>query len=808
MSNLFQDLRYGIRTLKKSPRFTLIAVTCLALGIGVNTAMFSFVDGVLLKPLGYKDSESLVTISETGPNCDRCLPSPPTYIEWKNLNTVFSQVSAYTSYTTSLNLTGREEAEQIQGRFVSADYFDLLDIQPAIGRAFREGEDQIGKEQVVVLTNRFWRRRFGADPNVLGSALTLNERIYTVIGVLPARGVLDRTDNDVWLPLAIPPDRMRRTTQYFSALARLKPGVTLDQADGEMKRLAEQLQQEAEPYRKGYSVIVEPFRDQIVKKDLRGILLLLMGAVLFILLIASVNVANLSLARGAARQKEIAIRLAVGASRWRLMRQLLTESLLLAVAGGIAGILLAYWLIEAFKIFMPPSTIPSEAVVELDFRVLGFTLGVSLITGVLFGTIPAVQATRVNLTGYLKDHSLSSSARFSRNKSRSLLLISEIALTFMLLIGATLMIRSFSRLLNVDPGFKSEGTLSFKTTLAQTRFPQAHQVNAYRSELLNRIRALSGVMSASTTNALPLSGSGTGTDFLVMGRGQNEQNKGNARVRAIDPDYFNVMGIRLMKGRFLSESDTLGAPPVIMINQVLADRFWPDGDPIGQQVRFMGPEPFTIAGVIAEVKHNGLSSETSFEIYVSVNQVPETWLAITRSMNFVVRTSTDPENLLGSIQAVAASVDKDQPLFSIKTLDEVVSESVAEPRFRAYLFGVFAGLALVLAATGIYGVMAYSVTQRVYEIGIRQALGAQPRDIFKMVMGQGFGFALAGVTLGSMAAYYLSRVLESQLYEVSANDPLTFVMISVLLIAVAMFACYMPALRATRVDPMAALRYE
>ena len=806
METFIQDARFAIRMLMKKPGFTAVAVLTLALGIGVNTAMFSFVDAVLLKPLGYADAERLVTISETFPQCERCLPSPPTYVEWKTQNTVFSHVSAYKQSTDSLNLTGQGDAEQIQGRFVSADYFETIGIQPAMGRAFAEGEDQIGNEQVVVLSNRFWQRRFGADAGVVGSSITLNEQPYTVIGVLPSGGVLDRMENDVWLPLTIRPDQMRRSTQFFSARARLKPGVSVEQADAEMKRLSESIAAQ-DASRKGFSVIVEPLRKSIVSTDLRGVMLLLMGAVLFILLIASVNVANLLLARGASRHKEIVIRTAVGAGRRRLVRQLLTESLLLAVAGGVAGVLLAFWLIEAFSAFMPASTIPQEAEVAIDLRALAFTAGISLVTGVLFGVIPAWQATKVNLRAVLQEQSAGASARLSRNKSRSLLLISEIALTFVLVVGATLLIRSFGRLLQVDPGFQSEEILTFRTTLSQSRFPQPAQAMAYQEEMLAGIRALSGVKSVSITNSLPMSGSGGGTDFLVAGR--PEKRSGNARVRAIDADYFKAMGISLIKGRSFAQYDVATSPVVATINQTMAQKIWPEGDPLGQQLLFLGPQPFTIVGVVTNTKHNGLSSESPLEIYVPRAQIPAQWFNfLGRSLNFVARTSEDPKKIIAGVQSIAAGIDKDQPLYAIKTMDQVFSESIAQPRFTTLLFGIFGALALLLAATGIYGVMSYSAAQRTQEIGIRMALGATPRDALNLVMGQGLKLVIAGVIIGAGASFALTRFLSSLLFGVSATDPLTFAITPLLLAGVALGACFAPARRATKVDPIVALRYE
>ncbi len=807
MTQLWQDLRYGARTLRQQPGFTLIAVLTLSLGIGATTAIFSFVDAVLLKPLAYPEAERLVTLWDNSERCTNCLPSPPTFVEWKNLNTVFSQVAGYTDYTQSYNLTGHTQAEQLLGRQITANYFDLLGVPIALGRSFVTEEEQVGNEQVVILSQRLWQRRFGADAAIVGQTITLNEKPHLVVGVLPPHPIFDRMDNELWMPLTIPPDRMRRSTQYFSARAKLNPGVTMAQAQAAMNRLAAAVG-EADAMMKGHWVIVEPLRHTLVATDLRGTLWLLLGAVSFILLIASVNVANLLLARGAARRKEVLIRLAVGASGWRLVRQLLTESLLLAGSGGVVGLFFAYWLMKAFEQFSPAGSIPPEAVIALDLRVMLFAAGVSLLTGFGFGLLPAWQATQTNLNGLLQEQSLRTA---SRSRSRSLLLIAEIALTFVLVVGAGLMLKSFSRLLQVDAGFAAEQVLTFRTTLAKTRFPGEAQTLAYQDEMLARLRALPGVQSVGVTGALPMSGVNSGTDFRILSR-PNEGpgwGRGNARFRGVEGDYFEALSLRLVKGRLLNERDTLNAQLVVVVNQSLVNKFFPDSEPIGEQILFAGTQAYTIVGVVADVKHSGLAADAPIEVYVPLRQLQGSWFDTWgRRVAFVVRTDGDPDALRDVVRGLALGVDKDQPLFDIRTMGEVVSQSVAVPRFRGLLFSIFGLLSLFLAAVGIYGLTSYMVTQSTKEIGIRMALGAQTGEVMKLIIGRGLWLTLIGTGLGAAGAFGLTRLLRSLLFQVTMTDPLTFISVPVVLVAVTLVACWLPARRATKVDPMVALRCE
>jgi predicted permease len=816
LEDLAQDTRYALRMLRTHKGFSLAAVITIALGIGANTAMFSFLDAAILKPLGYRDPERLVMIWHQSPQGTTSHPSPPTFFEWRAQNQVFSHLSGYSLLNDNLNLTGRGEPEKIHSQFVSANYFDMMGAQVVLGRAFNADEDQIGRERVVILSHRFWQRRFGADPKALGESITLNDKPYTVIGVLPATGVFARNRAEVWLPMAIPPEQNRPDRAFFLAYGRLKPGVTLEQARAEMNRIAAVMDQQGPPDRQGSPILVEPLRDRIVGGDLRKMLWLLAGATIFILLITSANVANLLLARGAARQQEIAIRAALGASRMRISRQCLTESLLLAALGGVSGLILAHWSIQALISLMPPSIFPDEVEIGLDYRMLLFTLGLTFLTGIVFGLAPAWQAAKFKLTGQLHRQREEFSMRLAGNRSRSLMLVVEIASAIVLLIGSTLMIRSFARLLSVDPGFPTEQALSLSTNLAESRYPQSHQLVSYQAEMLSRLRSLPGVKSAAATNNLPLGEYGlTGGVF-----DPNRPQEGViANLSVVSTDYFTAMGIKLQKGRYLSELDNAQAPRVVVLNQALARRLLPEqpgqsGEyPLGQNIEFTGPflggTPFTVVGVVNDTKPVGLDAESQFEIYVPYVQAPDRGLTLYgRRLNFIVRSSSDPVDLAASIRSLAMSIDEYQPISDIKPMEQLVTESVARPLFHTMLFAIFGSLALVLAAIGIFGVIAYTVTQRTHEIGIRMALGAQAGDVFRLVMRQGLALALAGIAAGLPGAYALTRLMSTLLFEVSATDSVTFVSIPLLMVAVALLACWIPARRATKVDPLSALRRE
>jgi len=798
-----------MRMLIKKPDFTLIAIFTLALGIGASAAMFSFFDAALFKPLAYHAPERLVMVWEQSLGGRKTMPDIATFQEWRRQNQVFSHLTAITP--TALNLTGHGAAERIQGLFVSANYFDLLGANPAFGRFFSPDEDQAGRERVAVLTNRCWQQRFGGDAKILGANISLDGERYTVIGVAGPHKIFDRSSTDVWLPLVPTSEQIR--LRYFMMEARLKPGVTVEQADAEIKRITEGLARQGLIRNKNASALVQPLRDHIVGGH-RQMMMLLMGAVTFILLIACANVANLLLARSMARQREVAVRAALGAGRSRLVRQFLTESVLLAIVSGGMGVILAFWLIKGLTALMPRLTIPIETEATLDWRVLLFTLGASLLTGIIFGMAPAWQSSRPDLTKSLQERGYGASARLGRNKLRSLLLVSEIALTFTLVIGAALLIRSFVRVLQVDPGFQTERILTFQTFLNNTRYPQAHQIINYQTALLDRMRALPGSQSVAAINALPLSGGAFFNAISITGQspGENPATDG-AAIRIVTSGYFETLGIRLLSGRYLSARDTAQTSPVVVINQSLAERHWPDRDPIGGQIQFTGRKFaslwFTIVGVVADQKHRGLQRQPDPEVYLLFSQMPEEALSsVGGSLHFAMRTTNEPSTLTPTIRNLAAGIDKDQPLYNIRTMEDLYSESIAVPRFQTAIFSLLGTLALALGALGVYGVMAYSVNQRTQELGIRIALGALSGGVLRLVMRQSLALTSAGVGIGLGAAIALTRFLTAYLYGVEATDPVTYIVVAAILSSVALLASYLPARRATKVDPIIVLRHE
>jgi putative ABC transport system permease protein len=808
MQTLWQDLRYGMRILIKKPGFTLIAIFTLALGIGASAAMFSFFDAVLFKPLAYHAPEQLVVVWELSWGKMR-YPDIATFQEWRRQSQIFSHLTAITP--RAFNLSGHGAAERIPGLFVSANYFDLLGAKPALGRFFSPDEDQAGREHVVVLTNRFWQQQFGGDPRILGADITLNNKRYVVIGVSAPHKIFDRSPADVWLPLVFPSDDS--PPPVFTAEARLKPGVTVEQADAELKRITEGLAQQGLIRDKHASALVQPLRDHLVVRH-RQMIMLLMGAVTFILLIACANVANLLLARSMARQREVAVRASLGAGRSRIVRQFLTESMLLAIISGGMGVILAFWLIKVFTALMPLRTIPIETEAAIDWRVLLFTLGASLLTGVIFGMAPAWQASRLDLTRSLQEHGYSASARLGRNKLRSLLLVSEIALTFTLVIGAALLIRSFARVLQVDPGFQTEHVLTFQTFLDETRYPKAHQLIQYQSAFLDQMQALPGSQSVAVTNALPLSGSSFFNGISIAGQSPGDNpTKTVAAIRIVSSGYFETLGIRLLSGRYLSARDTAQTSPVIVINQSMAKQHWPDRDPIGGQIQFVGKQFaslwFTIVGVVADQKHMDLRRQPDPAIYLLFSQTPDEALSsVGRTLHFAMRTTNEPSTLTSAIRSLAAGLEKDQPLYHVRTMEELYSESIATPRFQTAIFSLFGTLALALGALGIYGVMAYSVSQRAQELGIRIALGAPSGDVLRLVMWQGLALTSAGIGIGLGAAIALTRFLTAYLYEVEATDALTYIVVASISSGVALLASYLPARRAVKVDPIIVLRHE
>jgi predicted permease len=807
-----KDLRYGIRSLLKHPGFTAIAVITLALGIGANTAMFSVINAVLLRPLPYHDPDRVVTIWEESPERDLYqLPiSYANYRDWMDQNHVFEQISAYTF--TNLNLTGAGEPARLSTVRTSANLFSLVGATPRLGRTFLAEEDKEGGNRVVILGHAFWQSRFGSDPAILGKSLTLNNQSHTVVGVMAPNfqfpvgfGYMGKVLNDptdLYVPIAASGNEASRGNYSFFALGRLKPGVTIDQARAEMTSIERRLEQQYPDTNTGIGISLIPTQEQTVK-EIRPALLVLLGAVAFMLLIACANIANLLLARAASRQKEIAIRTALGASRLRVLRLLLAESLMLSLAGGLLGLLLAFWGTDALMA-LAPDNIPRLSEVGVDDRVFGFTLAVSLVTGIFFGLIPAIHASKPDLNEALKEGSRGAMGSSAGKRTRSVLVAVEVALSLVLLIGAGLMIKSFARLQQMSLGFNPENVLAVSLTLSQSSYPEAREQAAFFQETLDRLQSLPGVKSAGATTALPLTLELSGSDFRIEGHPEPEAGKEMLiHTRSASPGYFGTLGISLIKGRDFSDRDTSDAPKTAIINNELARTYFSNEDPLGKRITFDdGQSWISIVGVIGDVKQLGLDSSAKPEVYFPYLQVSDP------SMSLVVRTTSDPLSLVAAVKNQIQTIDKDLPIDQAKTMQQLLAESVSGRRFNMLLLSVFALVALVLAVVGIYGVMSYTVTQRTHEIGIRVAIGAQSRDVFRMVIGQGMILAMIGVAFGLVGAFGLTRLMTTMLFGVEPTDPATFVSIAVLLTIVALVACCIPGRRATKVDPLVALRYE
>jgi putative ABC transport system permease protein len=812
MGTLFKELRYGIRSLLKHPGFTAIAVITLALGIGANTAMFSVINAVLLRPLPYHEPGRLVTIWEESP--ERGMYEMPVSFanlrDWVDQNHTFEQISGYTF--TNLNLTGAGEPVRLSTVRSSANLFPLVGAAPLLGRAFLTEEDKEGANHVVILGHALWQSRFGSDSAIVGRSLTLNNQSYTVVGVMPSSfqfpvgfGYLGKVLNepiDLYVPLAATSKELVRGNYSFFAIGRLKPGVTIDQARAEMSTIESRLEKQYPEGNTGIGVKLVPTQEQTVK-EIRPALLVLLGAVAFLLLIACANIANLLLARAASRQKEMAIRAALGASRLRVLRLLLTESLMLSLAGGGLGLLLALWGTAALM-SLAPDNIPRLNEVGVDARVFAFTLAVSLITGIVFGLIPAVHAAKPDLNGALKEGSRGSMGSAAGKRTRSVLVAVEVALSLVLLIGAGLMIKSFLRLQQMNLGFNPENVLAVNLTLSHSKYGEDRQQAAFFQEALQRLQLLPGIQSAGATTGLPLTLNLSGSDFRIEGHPDPEAGKEMIiNTRSVSPGYFHTLGIPLIKGRDFSDRDKSDAPKAAIINQDLARIYFPNEDPMGKRITFDdGQSWISIVGMIGDVKQLGLDSSAKAEVYFPYLQVAAP------SMSLVVRTASNPLNVAAAVKSQIQMIDMDLPIDNARTMQQLLAESASGRRFNMLLLTVFAVVALVLAIVGIYGVMSYTVTQRTHEIGIRVAIGAQPRDVFRMVIGQGMMLAMIGVAFGLVGAFALTRLMTTMLFGVEPTDPTTFVSIAVLLTGVALAACYIPGRRATKVDPLVALRDE
>ncbi|MEN3368365.1 MAG: hypothetical protein V7609_508 [Verrucomicrobiota bacterium] len=800
---MLNDLRYALRQLIKAPSFTIVAILTLALGIGACSAIFSVVNTVLLRPLDYPEPDRIVIIRETNlPQFPEFSVAPPNYIDWEKQTKSYGYLAAYSG--AGVNLTGEGEPQRLVGVKATAHYFDVMGVKPILGRMLLPEEDAPGKNHVVVLSYPFWQRVFGGARDVVGKAIQLNGEPYNVVGVAPVGfGLTSKVD--VWMPMAFKPDETAndaRGGHYINVVGRLRPGVTVAQARAELEVLAAQLAKQYPDSNKGWGIFMMPLQDYGVR-DVKPVLYTLLGAVGCVLLIACANLANLLLARATARHREISIRAALGASRGRLVRQLLTESVVLSLCGGVAGLLLARWGLDALLV-LAPTSLPRVTEIHLDSGVLIFSLALSILTGLLFGIAPAWLAARADVNEALKQGSRGSTEGGARGRLRSALVVIEVTFALMLLGGAGLLARSFMQLAHVDPGFIPENATLLRLSLPQKKYALPEQQNAFADALLDRVKTLPGVQFAGITHSMPLVSDYVLT-FNIEGRPAiDPSDLPSTNYYAVTPDYFRAIGIRLVRGRLFTPQDDAKAPRVAIVNETMARQHFPNEDPIGKRINIStGPDAWReIIGIVADIKQYGVDKATSAQSYDPFAQVPFS------SINVVIRTNGSPAALLGAIRPVVYAVDKDQPIGTIRPLEEIMADSLARQRFAMTLLTVFSLVALVIAAVGIYGVMAYNVVQRTGEFGIRMALGAQQGDVLRLVLTQGGKLIGIGLVVGLAATLAASRAMGSMLFNTSAQDPLTLGMITLLLGAVALIACLLPANRATKVNPIEALRAE
>ncbi len=805
MQTLWQDLRYGVRMLWKQPGITLIAALTLALGIGANTAIFSIVNGVLLKPLPYREPERLVHIYRMQPPVSRSPVSRPAWFDFAGQQQVFSEFAAH--YGETFNLTGVDEAERINGRRVTGNFFALFGLRPALGRFLSAEDDRPGSPRVAVISHGLWQRRFGGEAGIIGSAIKLTGETHTVVGVSPPGFNFPRRV-EIWTPARLAESQQGQDNKYLMLVGRLKDGVTQTKAEAQMNQIAAALaRQDPDSYGQ-LTFLLSPLLDEQVR-GIRRALWVLLAAVGCVLLIACANVANLLLARAATRQKEFAVRTALGAGRVRLVRQLLTESLLLALVGGALGALLAFWGLDAL-LALAPAYLPRVAEARIDRAALGFTLLLSLLTGLLFGLAPAWQSARANVNEVLKAGGHGSP---SRSFTQRILVVAEVALSLVLLIGAGLLITSIRRLVAVSPGFDPQNLLTAEISLPRLpkmpgEKPEAHRARSEQADanllnaILQKLSSLPGVQAVGTINDLPVTGQlTTSVDFIIAGKVMPNPLPVADR-KWVSPDYFRAIGLALVRGRVFAERDTVDTPTVVLINETLATQFFAGEDPVGKQLILQNGQPKEIVGVVKDARQWGLDKPPSPEIYFSTFQQPGPLTTL------VIGANADPASFGGAVRRAVREVSPDVPVTAMRTMTEVIADSLAQARFNTILMSVFAGVALLLAVVGIYGVMSYAVSQSTREIGIRLALGAQGRDVLRFVVRQGLALIGAGMTVGILAAFALTRLMATLLYGVSATDPLIFLSVALLLALVALLACWLPARRATKVDPMVALRVE
>jgi predicted permease len=814
---LLQDARYGLRLLLRSPAYTIIAILTLTLGIGANTALFSVINGVLLNPLPFHDSDRLVALHESKPNFDRGSVPFSHFLDWQRNNHTFTSMAIARLYAFSL--TGMGEAEQVNGEFVTSDFFDVLGVRPVIGRTFAPGEDRVGGAPIVLISAAFWQRKFGGKPDVLGRTITLDARDYTIIGVIPAGfhlAIPGFRDRPLYVPVGQWKNNLllsRRAGLGFHGIGRLKPGISVEQAQADMDAVTRDLAAAYPDTDKGLGAKLIPLKQQMVG-EVQPILLILLAAVGCVLLIACVNVANLLLARSAGRAREFAVRAALGASRMRIMRQLLTESVLLALAGGMLGLLLAAWGTRA-ALGLLPATLPRSDEIGLDAHVLIFTMAVSLLAGILFGLLPALKVSQPNLHDTLKEGGRGASG--TRHRTQGIFVVLETALALVLLVGAGLLVRSLVRLWSVDPGFNPQNVLTFGVSLPPSLMKASPDaIRAAFRDFDARIASIPGVRAVSQVwGSLPMS---TDDENLFWFEGQPKPASNSEMSWGIDyivePDYLQAMGIPLLRGRFFTAQDNEHAPRVVVVDDVFAARYFPNQEVLGKRIHLdLDGDPSEIVGVVGHVKQWGLDADDlqplRAQYYLACAQMPDKFITLTPSgSGVVVRFDPHASGIFDSIRHASAQMSSQQVIFGAQTMEEIIAGSLADRRFSMVLLGTFAALALVLAGVGIYGVISYLVGQRTHEIGVRIALGAQRSDILRLILGQGGTLAGVGIALGFAAALGLTRLMSGLLFGVKPADPLTFAAVALLLSLIALIACYVPARRAMRVDPVVALRYE
>ncbi|HEY4299683.1 MAG TPA: ABC transporter permease [Candidatus Didemnitutus sp.] len=811
MNQLLADLRFACRTLTKNPAFTVVALVTLALALGANTAIFSVFYSVLLRPLPYDHPERIVRVLEAPPGGGRNGISTLNFLDWQRQNKCFEFMAADTGGSASL--TGHGDPIEIGGAKVSARYFDIYGLRAELGRTFVNGEDTAGKDKVVVLSHNLWKTQFGGDPAIVGKKIQLDGEAHEVIGVLPAGTPFDRDWAKMWRPLTFLPDNMTRNFHWFGAVARLRPGVTLEQAKAQMDAIGRRIEHDYPDSNKGWGVAVDPLADTVAWPELRHWLYVLLAAVGMVLLIACANLANLTLMRVVGREREIAIRVAIGAGRWALARQFMVESLVLSLAGGIVGVLVGWLALVGLKTVMPSYELPMETEVTLDGTVLLFAFGLALLTGLVVGLLPAWHAARPNVSNSLKQGGNATAG--SQPRIRHGLVVAEVALAFVLLAGAGLLFRSLDQLANVDPGFDATNVVTFGLPIGNDRFADMRVRLTYIEEVRERLAALPGVKDVAYTSALPMQGWGYGMPFQIA----DQENVDRAHrpacfFKMVSASYFRTLGIRLLQGRWLADTDRHGGPPAAVINQAMAQRFFKGANPIGKRVLIqeivpnktqLGEEiPWEVVGVVANEYVGGANEkpEENPGLYVTEDQSPASYVA------FAVRGASDTAMLREPIKAAIHGLAGTQVVQEMKTLEAIKAESLGDNRFRSMLLGGFAGVALALSAVGIYGVISYSVTQRTKEIGIRTALGAGRADVLRLILRHGMSLAALGLVIGIAGAFGLEHLLGNLIFGVHARDPLTLAVTSAVLGSVAFFACYLPARRATLVNPVVALRSE